>query len=86
MDKMKNEMRSEISYLNRSTKKKLVISLLSVMWMHRRVVLWDWELMHFQAYVYIIFVYRVVYVDMNTRSSQLNHLNLESHFSLFLIV
>ena len=32
--------------------------------------------MHFQAYVYIIFVYRVVYVDMSTRSSQLNHLNL----------
>ena len=48
------------------------------MWMHRRVVLWDWELLHFQAYVYIIFVYRVVYVDMSTRSSQLNHLNLES--------
>ena len=49
-----------------------------VTWMHRRVVLWDWELMHFQAYVYIIFVYRVVYVDMSTRSSQLNHLSLES--------
>ena len=32
----------------------------------------------FPAYVYIIFVYRVVYVDMSTRSSQLNHLNLES--------
>ena len=31
----------------------------------------------FPAYVYIIFVYRVVYVDMSTRSSQLNHLNLE---------
>ena len=45
--------------------------------MHRRVVLWDWELMYFRAYVYIIFVYRVVYVDMSTRSSQLNHLNLE---------
>ena len=41
-----------------------------VMWMHRRVVLWDWELMYFQAYVYIIFVYHVVYVDMSTRSSQ----------------
>ena len=46
--------------------------------MHRGVALWDWELMHFQAYVYIMFVYHVVYVDMNTRSSQLNHLNLES--------
>ena len=46
-----------------------------VTWMHRRVVLWDWELMYFQAYVYTIFVYRVVYVDMSTRSSQLNHLN-----------
>ena len=34
--------------------------------------------MHFQAYVYIMFVYRVVYVDMSIRSSQLNHLNLES--------
>ena len=32
----------------------------------------------FPAYVYIIFVYHVVYVDMSTRSSQLNHLNLES--------
>ena len=32
----------------------------------------------FPAYVYIIFVYRVVYVDMSTRSSQLNHLSLES--------
>ena len=31
--------------------------------MHRRVVLWDWELMHFQAYVFIIYVYRAVYVD-----------------------
>ena len=41
-------------------------------------VLWDWELMYFQAYVYIVFVYRVVCVDMSTRSSQLNHLNLES--------
>ena len=49
-----------------------------VTWMHRRVVLWDWELMHFQAYVYIIFVYRFVYVDMSTRSSQMNHLSLES--------
>ena len=46
--------------------------------MHRRVVLWDWELMYFRAFVYIIFVYRVVYVDMSTRSSQLNHLNLEN--------
>ena len=34
--------------------------------------------MHFQAYVYIIFVYRFVYVDMSTRSSQINHLSLES--------
>ena len=42
------------------------------------MVLWDWELMHFQAYVYIIFVYRFVYVDMSTRSSQINHLSLES--------
>ena len=49
-----------------------------VTWMHRRVVLWDWELMHVQAYVYIIFVYRFVYVDMSTRSSQINHLSLES--------
>ena len=49
-----------------------------VTWMHRRVVLWDWELMHFQAYVYIIFVYHFVYVDMSTRSSQINHLSLES--------
>ena len=49
-----------------------------VTWMHRRVVLWDWELMHFQAYVDIIFVYRVVCVDMSTRSSQLNHLNLDT--------
>ena len=32
--------------------------------------------MHFQPYVYIIVVYRVVYVDMSTRSSQLNHLDL----------
>ena len=32
----------------------------------------------FPAYVYIIFVYRVVYVDMSTRSSQLNYLSLES--------
>ena len=32
----------------------------------------------FPAYVYIIFVCRVVYVDMSTRSSQLNHLSLES--------
>ena len=32
----------------------------------------------FPAYVYIIFVYRVVCVDMSTRSGQLNHLNLES--------
>ena len=47
-----------------------------VTWMHRRVVLWDLELMHFRAYVCIIFVYRVVYVDMSTRSSQINHLNL----------
>ena len=47
--------------------------------MHRRVVLWDWELMHLQVYVYINFVYRVVYVDMSTRSSQLNHLNLEKN-------
>ena len=46
--------------------------------MHRRVDLWDWELMYFQAYVYTIFVYRVVCVDVSTRSSQLNHLNLES--------
>ena len=42
------------------------------------MALWDWEFMHFQAHVYIIFVYRVVYVDMSTRSSQLNHLSLES--------
>ena len=49
----------------------------SVTWIHRRVVLWDWELMYFQVYVYIIFVYRVVYVDMSTRSSQINHLSLE---------
>ena len=35
--------------------------------------------MHVQAYVYIIFVYRFVYVDMSTRSSQINHL---SHLSL----
>ena len=34
--------------------------------------------MHFQAYVCTIFVYRVVHVDMSTRSNQLNHLNLES--------
>ena len=34
--------------------------------------------MHFQAYVYFIFVYRFVYVDMSTRSSQINHLSLES--------
>ena len=34
--------------------------------------------MHLQAYVHIIFVYRVVHVDMSTRSSQLNHLSLES--------
>ena len=34
--------------------------------------------MHVQAYVYIIFVYRFVYVDMSTRSSQINHLSLES--------
>ena len=33
--------------------------------------------MHLQAYVYIIFVFRVVYVEMSTRSSQINHLNLE---------
>ena len=46
--------------------------------MYRRVVLWDWELMYFQDYVYIILVYRVVDVDMSTRSSQLNHLSLES--------
>ena len=32
----------------------------------------------FPAYVYIIFVCRVVYVDMSTRSSQLMHLSLES--------
>ena len=37
--------------------------------------------MHFQAYVDIIFLYRVVYVDMSTRSSQINHLNLESKAS-----
>ena len=49
-----------------------------VTWIHRRVVLWDWELMHFQTYVYIIFVYRVVYVDMSTCSSQINHLSLDS--------
>ena len=41
-------------------------------------VLWDWELMHSQTYVYIIFVYHVVYVDMSIPSSQINHLNLES--------
>ena len=36
-------------------------------------------LMHFQASVYIIFVYRVtVYVDMSTRSSQINHLSPSS--------
>ena len=36
--------------------------------------------MHFQANVYIIFVYRVVYVDMSTRSSRflVNHLKVES--------
>ena len=45
--------------------------------MYRRVVLWDWELMYFQDYVYIILVYRVVDVDMSTHSSQLNHLSLE---------
>ena len=33
-----------------------------VVWMYRRVVLWDWELMHF----YIMFVYRLEYVDMST--------------------
>ena len=54
-----------------------------VTWMHRRVVLWDWELMHFQAYVYIIFVYRFVYVDMSTRSSQINHLSLESWYRTY---
>ena len=32
----------------------------------------------FPAYAYILFVYRVVYADMSARSSQLNHLNLES--------
>ena len=55
-----------------------------VTWMHRRVVLWDWELMYFQAYVYIIFifVYHVVYVDMSTRSGLLNHLNLSLSLSL----
>ena len=42
--------------------------------------------MHFQAYVYIIFVYRVVYVDMSTRSSQLNHLDLSPSLSLCLSV
>ena len=47
-----------------------------VTWMHRRVVLWDRELMHFQAYVYTIFVYSVVYVDMSTHSSQINLLSL----------
>ena len=52
-----------------------------VTWMYSRVVLWDWELMYFQDYVYIIFVYRVVYVDMSTCSSQLNHLSLESWVS-----
>ena len=31
----------------------------------------------FPVYVNIIFVYRVVYVDMSTHSSQLNHLNLD---------
>ena len=40
----------------------------------------------FPAYVYIIFVYRVVYVDMNTRSSQLNHLNLESPVAVYTAV
>ena len=54
--------------------------------MYRRVVLWDWELMYFQAYVHIIFVYRVVYVDMGTRSSQLNHLNLESPVAVYTAV
>ena len=42
--------------------------------------------MHFQAYVYIIFVYRVVYVDMSTRSSQLNHLDLSPSLSVCLSV
>ena len=37
----------------------------------------------FQAYVYIIFVYRFVYVDMSTRSSQLNRLNLESPVAVY---
>ena len=51
-----------------------------VVWMYGRVVWWDWELMHFQANVYIIFVYRVVYVDMSSRSSRffVNHLKVES--------
>ena len=40
--------------------------------------LWDWELMYLQAYVYIIFVYRVVHVHTSTRSSHLNHFNLDS--------
>ena len=43
------------------------------------MVLWDWELMYFQAYMYIIFVYHVVNIDKSTRSSQLNHLNLEKN-------
>ena len=34
------------------------------------------KIKHFQAYMYISFVYRVVYVDMSTRSSQINCLNL----------
>ena len=35
--------------------------------------------MYFQANVYIIFVYRVVYVDMSTRSSRflVNHVKVE---------
>ena len=38
--------------------------------------------MYFQTYVYIIFVHSVAYVDMSTRSSQRNHLNLESFTTL----